>query len=650
MDQRVEISGRRALFTFCGVPLSLTCSGDKGWRLQSGRDGAFDDMGAGQILARDLKEEPPIVREEITGEAEGEAFCLRETSGTSVTVFSRRIDFCDEDGMPKASLTAVTDDGEDASVTGILHEDERIFGMGERFDALDQRGRRVDVTADDRQGQTVGGSFVPIPFFITSRCVGVFMNRYEHSVFDFGTSEPDRFTITQYGAPIDLYIFLGDKPQKLLFAYARVTGFAPEPAPWLYGTQIRRPSSEFCTVPSVMETARRMEENGLPWEAVILEGWPTYDTARFAELAAMTETLHDVGKKVMLHHPCGRIPPDAETLFAMDPRFALENGESGARSLPDADLRAPGGPEGEGSAYVDVTDPDAMDWWCGTVWGTLVEMVGIDGAKIDLCGRFPEHIPVGFADGRPTPGAHHWYPTLYSALMYQHFCSRPEGGMCLSCGGGIGAQRYPFLWMGDSPRGDLSLRALLRGALSAGLSGIPLVCLDVADAETDGFLRGLECAAFSAAMLIRAGETPAGRAGDVFRAYVKLHDALRPYLEEQGRVAAHTALPLMRALWLVDPTDERLLGIEDEYMLGGALLVAPVLDTAVKRDVYLPAGVWEDIWTGERIEGPTLRADADVPPELIPVYRLIGAYSQAIDGALSAARPHLDEILRVSEG
>ena len=65
MDQTVEISGRRALFTYCGVPLSLTCSGDKGWRLQSGRDGVFDDMGAGQILARDLKEEPPIVREEI---------------------------------------------------------------------------------------------------------------------------------------------------------------------------------------------------------------------------------------------------------------------------------------------------------------------------------------------------------------------------------------------------------------------------------------------------------------------------------------------------------------------------------------------------------------------------------------------------------
>ena len=365
----------------------------------------------------------------------------------------------------------------------------------------------------------------------------------------------------------------------------------------------------------------------------------------------MTETLHDAGKKVMLVHPCGRIPPDAETLFAMDPRFALMNGESGARSLPDAEPCDPAdGPAEKESGYVDITDPDAMDWWCGTVWGTLVEMVGIDGARIDSCGRFPEHVPVEFADGRPTPGAHHWYPTLYNALMYQHFGSRPEGGMCLSGGGSVGTQRCPFLRIGDPPRGYHSLRAVLCGALSAGLSGIPFVSWDMAayEPETDVFLRGLECTAFSANILMSGGETLGAHTKDVCRAYVRLHDALRPYLTEQGRVAANTALPLMRALWLYDPSDERLYDIEDEYMLGGALLAAPVLDPVSKRDVYFPAGVWEDIWTGERIEGPALRTDVDVPSEFIPVYRLIGAYSQTVEGALAAARPLLDEILRLS--
>ena len=663
MNQTVTIDARRARFAFSGVSLSLTYSGDKGWRLQSERGGAFDDVGAAQTLARDLKEEMPIVRMEIEGEAAGEAFVVREASGTSVTITPHCIEFADEDGMPKATLTALSDDGTDSSVTGVLREGERVFGLGERFDALNQRGRRVDVWAIDKWCQTEGNSYVPIPFFITSRCVGIFMNRYEHSVFDLGAAVPDRFTITQYEAPIDLYVFLGDKPQKLLFAYSRITGFAPEPAPWLYGTQVCRYAPDFSTVGGVMEMVQKMEENDFPWDAVILEGWPTYDTARYAELAAMTEKLHDAGKKVMLYQACGRIPGKADVLFAMDERFALKNGESGARRLPDTDSYNPAdNPVRRESAYVDVTDPDAMDWWCGTVWGTLVDTIGIDGAKIDFCEQFPDHIPVEFADGRPTPGAHHWYPTLYNALMYQHFCHRPQGGMCLSRGGGIGAQRYPFLWAGDQLREYFFLRSILRGVLSAGLSGIPFMSYDMAayrpardaaaNPEAEVFLRGLEYTAYSANIqthgkVLRPYDFDP-HTKDAYRAYAKLHDALRPYLAEQGRVAANTALPLMRALWLYDSSDERLLDVEDEYMLGGALLVAPVLDPVMKRDVIFPAGVWEDVYTGERIEGPAMRTDVDVPLEFIPVYRLVGAHSQTIEAALAAARPYLDEILRLS--
>ena len=201
-----------------------------------------------------------------------------------------------------------------------------------------------------------------------------------------------------------------------------------------------------------------------------------YDTARFDELALLTEKLHDMGKKVMLYEACGRVPAGAAEKFAMEEHYVLGNAETGKRALPETDTYNPADhPVKKSARFVDITNPDALDWWQGTVWGTLVQEIGIDGAKIDFCEQFPEHVPVTFDDGRSSSGAHHWYPTLYNAMMYKHFNTRPDGGMCLSRGGGIGAQRYPFLWAGDQLREYSFLKAILTGVLSSGLSGIPFI-------------------------------------------------------------------------------------------------------------------------------------------------------------------------------
>ncbi len=167
----------------------------------------------------------------------------------------------------------------------------------------------------------------------------------------------------------------------------------------------------------------------------------------------LADRLHSLGKKVMVYEACGRVPPRGKEAFGMLDGYSPANGETGERALPDTDTYNPADhPTRQSSRYVDITSREAMEWWYGPVWGRLVGEIGIDGAKIDFCEQFPDHIPVRFADGRPAHGAHHWYPTLYNAKMYRHFNTRPEGGMCLSRGGGIGAQRYPFLWAGDQLR------------------------------------------------------------------------------------------------------------------------------------------------------------------------------------------------------
>ncbi|MBO4885471.1 MAG: glycoside hydrolase family 31 protein [Clostridia bacterium] len=652
----------RIVFMWKGFILSLTHSGDFGWRLQSsGWKSAFDDMGAGQVLAKDLGEEPLIVRNAVSVSGNSLSFALTAADKTSVEVSPSRIAFYAADGVEKIVINDIDvrrSDGS-GSVTGLLSEGERIYGTGERFNSVDQRGERIEMMSIDAWCCWKGNTYCPIPMLISSKCAAVFMNRYERSVIDIGHTDRDRWSIVeQDGAPVDLYVFLGDTPQKLIYAYCRITGFSPRPADWLYGTQVCRYHPDFSTPEGVMDMVGKMAENDFPWEAIIMEGWPTYDSSRYEELKALSQKLHAMGKKVMMYEGCGRTKFKDDT-FGLKDDYLISNAETGETNLLEANSYNPAdNPVTKKSRFVDITNPEAMAWWTTKVWGNLVHEIGVDGAKIDFCEQIPDYLPLKFADGRRRAGAHHWYPTLYNARMYKLFNTHPYGGMCFSRGGGIGAQRYPFLWAGDQLREYFFLKRILISVLSSGISGIPFMSYDMAayrpardqemDPEADVFMRGLEYTAFSANIqthgLVKRPYDFEDHVKDVYRAYAKLHDAIRPYLVEQGALACETGMPLMRHLFLYDCRDANVFDIEDEYMLGDALLVAPVLDDVDERDIYLPKGEWQNIFTGETFAGGQTLKRVKFPIEAIAVFRLKDSGSAAIDEALKAAAPYISDI------
>lgn len=652
------IQENRAIFSWKGFILSLSHTGDFGWRLQTGNWGvSFNDMGAGQILAQDLGETPHSVRNPIQSSGSAVRFTLTAQDQTRVSVSPERIAFCAANGEEKVVLVDVDINRKNGSgsVVGLLCDGERVYGTGERFNSINQRGQRIEMMSIDAWCSWKGNTYCPVPLLISSRCAAVFMNRFERSVIDIGCTDKEKWSIVQQdGSPVDLYVFLGNTPQKLLTAYCQITGYSPKPAPWLYGTQICRYYPDFATTQGVMDMVENMRKNDFPWEAIIMEGWPTYDQSRYDELKALSEKLHAMGKKVMMYEACGRAPKSAG-----EDAHLVSHAETGETSLLEANSYNPAdNPVTKKSRFVDITNPDAVSWWTGDVWGNLVHNIGVDGAKIDFCEQIPDHLPLKFADGRKPAGAHHWYPTLYNAMMYKLFNSRPEGGMCFSRGGGIGAQRYPFLWAGDQLREYFFLKSMLVSVLSSGLSGIPFMSYDMAayrpardlqlDPEADVFLRGLEYTAFSANIqthgLVKRPYDFDDHVKDVYRAYAKLHDALRPYLIEQGDLACETGMPLMRHLFLYDPADENVLDIEDEYMLGDALLVAPVLDATHERDIYLPKGVWQNIFTGEEFTGSQTLKAVQLPLEAVAVFKLKGSASKKIDEALKAAAPFIQDI------
>jgi alpha-glucosidase (family GH31 glycosyl hydrolase) len=441
------------------------------------------------------------------------------------------------------------------------------------------------------------------------------------------------------------------------------------PAPWLFGIQVSRHSrtKEFGSIPGIEAMIEKMQENDFPWDAIIAEGWHSYNTDSYDDLRKIIAKVHSIGKKFLLYEPCGRVPhsddPEHQAKIEKNQLFKAEyviKEPDGNYLLPEnwKDSYNPADhPNPKRVPFVDITNPKALEWWQGHVWGTLIKDIGADGCKIDFCEQVPDHMPLVFHDGRSSSGAHQWYPTLYNTLMYRFYQKHhSEGGMCFSRGGGIGAQRYPFLWAGDQRREFSFLQAVLTSILSSGLSGIPFMSYDMSgywpamngDPEDAVFIRGTEMSCFSSNMqthgfVSRPYDFPEP-IKDIYRVYAKLHQAMRPYLLEQADYACQTGTPLLRHLFLYDPKDPKVFDIEDEYMLGSALLVAPVFKPEEKRDIYLPQGTWRNILDGKSYSGNQSIKDFPVPFQQIPVFVLEGNNSTTINGVLKEAESLLGKL------
>jgi alpha-D-xyloside xylohydrolase len=634
------------------------------WRLQmADTDGRFDNRGACQVLARELREELDVQPAEMSLAEKKDGACTLSAEGCSGKLTLNRdpmwLTFHGADGGNRLDIDLVADEGGAVRVSGPLGHREKLYGTGQRFNAVNQRGKHVEAWAEDRWCQTEGNSYVPVPFVLSTEGYGWLVNRFEGMEIDLDADEPGLWTVSALRAPLDLYVFVDDDPRAILGSLAKLGGHAPVPPEWAFGMLVSRHgrTQEFSTPEGVLEMAAKMDELDLPWSAVILEGWPTFDAGRYPELHKLTETLHAQGKKVMVYEACGRVRANLCDEVEGSERYCVKMADGSVDLEETRGLNPADAPDRRASRWVDITDPEAWDWWAEKVWGRLLNSVGIDGAKIDFCEQFPEHDGLKLADGRDPRGMHHYYPTKYNTLMYRLFNSkRAGGGVCWSRGGGIGAARYPWAWCGDQLREWDSLQAILRAALSAGLSGVPFMGHDLGgympskdpdvNPEPDVFARSCAFACFNPMMSTHGTVTRPydfePEIVDLYRLYSKIHYALIPYLVEQAHEGCAAGLPMMRHLVLHCPNDKIAAECEDEFFLGEDLLVAPVFRQADTRTVYLPSGTWEGLFNGMSYRGPCQLASFPTPLNRIPVF--------ARRPASSAVLPEIIEEIRTLAG
>ena len=659
-------------FVHDGMSFQITCPFDGGVRIRAlGSDGKALP-GAWETLKLDLNEsvEEDALALEVEESASGAVISCEDLELKLIyKPFSLSVTYEDE-------LRTMITDLTDTAFSAKLRKREAIFGTGERFNLANQRGKLIDLYSMDKWCQTEGNSYIPVPLLLSSAGYAYYINRYERMTLDLGASDSKTLSakIGEEGI-LDLYLFCSDDPAEALYDYAYLTGFSPELPDWAYGIHVSRHGGlmEFGSAPGVIEMTRKMAENDLPWDTVILEGWEPYDHATRDELKQLSEYLHGLNKHVILYQSCGRYLEfknqnvgTAENLerWRIHDEYAVSDANTGEVMLPDINLENPAdAPNARIFRWLDITNPDAKQQWFERIWGDLITDAGVDGAKMDFCEQFPGNRPLNFYSGRSISGSHHWYPVLLNSLTYRNFAAKAkDGAMLFARGGGIGAQRYPMMWAGDQLREWRFLPAMLRGVLSAGMSGVPFVAFDLggympsrdqeANPERDIFLRGAEMACFSVCMQTHGKVTRPydfdPETIDVYRLYCNLHEKLIPYLVEQGKVSTFSGMPLCRHLFLVTPEDETVWGIDDEYFLGDALLVAPVMENAEKRDIYLPAGEYRDLFTGKTYAGGQTIKDYPAPLYHTPVFIKTSHMSDVLGACLADAEGELYELARLS--
>jgi alpha-D-xyloside xylohydrolase len=298
----------------------------------------------------------------------------------------------------------------------------------------------------------------------------------------------------------------------------------------------------------------------------------------------------------------------------------------GLAGQPGHDFAAPFEAPQRQAHVVDFTSEAARRWWA--VQHLRLLDLGAAAFKTDFAEGVPDDAL--FADGRSGADLHNVYALLFNRLVCEAVAGRGEAAFVYGRSGWLGSHRHPLQWSGDAQCTWSDMRGALRAGLSAALSGTAYWASDiggfynVAHTGPDGELYArwawLGCLSPVARFHGTSPREPYAFAPDVCAAATaaaQLRYALLPYLAAQSR-RVRDGFPMMRPLVLAFPDDPGGWRESSQYMLGDALLVAPVVEPGGRRRVHIPPGRWGDWWTGEIVEGPC-DVDVSVPLNAVPL-------------------------------
>ena len=603
-----------------------------------------------------IREDLPKIKSSYKVKDNGKSILLSTTAidvviskNPVLLTFLDKEGFClSEDFSPMSWLPAP--EGQSVTCTKSLSYGEHFYGLGEKTGPLDKRRSKCVMWNTGEYGDDIRSDplYQSHPFFIglkENKAYGIFFDNTYRTHFDMGHTFEDRYIFRSEGGELDYYFIAGPLVKDVVKRFSFLTGYMPLPPIWALGHMICRWS--YYPETEVMDIARRARAEEIPLDVIWLDihymdGYRcfTWDKSRFPDLSGMVSKLHAMGYKVV-----SMINPGIKA----DPRyFVFKEGIQ-----RDAFVKYPHGGLYIGKVwpkecvFPDFTRLDVRKWW-GSLYNGLLE-AGIDGFWNDMNEPDIFHTETGTMDDNAVfndfglNSSHKKIHNVYGSYMAKatlEGISRLMGkkrAFVLSRAGYSGLQRYAASWTGDNTSNFDHLRLQIPMFLNMGLSGTPFIGSDIG-----GFFKSA-----SAELLVRwyqaSSLVPLMREhncrgeydqepwvhGDPYksfiRKYINMRYRLLPYLYTCFYEASKDGSPIMRPLLYEYQQDSNTFTLDDQFLIGRDILVAPVLqEGAVRRLVYLPKGNWYDYETKDVLEG-NRSMYYDAPLSMLPVFIKEGA-------------------------
>lgn len=484
---------------------------------------------------------------------------------------------------------------------------ECIYGLGEHFGPLVKNGQSMELYQEDG-GTSSELAYKNVPFYLSNRAYGVFINHSEPVSMEIGTEQVERTGFSVAGEKLDFFLFLGKDMKDVLVKYTDITGKPGHVPDWSLGLWL---STSFVTdydEKSVTTIVDKMSELDIPLSVFHFDccwmkcfHWCDFewDGEVFPDPEGMLKRLHEKGVRI-----CVWINPyiaQASALF----QEGVEQGYFIKRTNGDVwqcdKWQA-------GMAVVDLTNPDAKRWYQGKLAKLLDQ--GVDCFKTDFGERIPIR-DVQFFDGSSPEKMHNYYSYLYNKTVYELIREKKgeEDAVVFARSGTSGGQKFPVHWGGDCFATYEAMAESLRGGLSLTMSGYGYWSHDIGGFEDtaapDLYKRWVAFGLLSTHSRLHGSNSYrvpwlfGDEAVEVLRHFTKVKEKLRPYLVQQAGLCHETGVPVMRSMALEFADDPNCAYLDRQYMLGDTYLVAPVFNPDSKAQYYLPAGKWKNYFTGE---------------------------------------------------
>jgi alpha-glucosidase len=561
-----------------------------------------------------------------------------------------------------AGRTAVSGEG-GFRMRGRLSGDDHVFGLGDKIGTFDRKGGAYTMWNSDtyKFTQATDPLYKTIPFFMTvsdrGQAFGLFLDNTWRTTFDFGKTERGVLSISGEGGPVDYYVMAGPAPKDVLRQYAHLTGTPPLMPQWALGFQQSKWS--YKSDAEVRAIAKRLRSERLPSDVIYMDidyqdrSRPfTVNREAFPDLRKLASDLRGEGIRLVL---------------ITDPHIAKAPGQDYAAydsgAAQDLFLKLPGGQYYAGdvwpgaAVFPDFSRAQARRWWGDLYAGFVGD--GVTGFWNDMNEPSIFNVPSktmpldvvhriesdDFAPRRASHAEmHNAYGQLNSRATYEGLARlQPDvRPFVLTRATYAGGQRYAATWTGDNVSSWQHLKMGVHQLLNLGLSGFAYAGNDVGGyagerPSPEMLTRWFQIGAF---MPLFRAHAETGRpdqepwVGDaaqveIRRRFISERYRLMPYLYAAAEENSRTGMPLLRPVFLNFPSvlanGDRLGGSEDQFMVGGDLLVAPspTLESPGDYKVELPGKSWYDYWTGRRLDGKSETVKPDIAQ--LPVYVRPGA-------------------------